>query len=337
MPIRFLLHVLFALSTVTGPRVLPRELWAFQTHGRISGAPIVTRDDDIVVVSADQFVTKLSSSGVERFRFDAGAPIHATPTILDDGTVIVGTDAGDVIALSPALEVRWRKHLARGILSAVVSAGSRIYFAADGVYALTLNGEVAWHVPCAGIVVAAPTITRHGLALFSTIDGVLHAIDAHGTEAWRYSATQLVDAPVLELDDGILIVATDRGAVHALTPSGTLIWKAEISTAIHTAPTVAADDTIVIANDAGHVVDLRRDGTIAWNSPFSGRIRSTPIHDAAGHIYFGSEDGFVRAIDANGNLVWQYNVGSDVDPTIAFGKDGTLYVGADDGALHALR
>src|SRR5207247_1418806 len=81
-----------------------------------------------------------------RFRVELGAGIHTRPVVLL-GKLLVGTDAGELVALDPGTgALAWRVATGGPVLAEPVLAGERIVLGSgDGrLRALAASGERAW-------------------------------------------------------------------------------------------------------------------------------------------------------------------------------------------------
>lgn len=159
-----------------------------------------------------------------------GADVDGGVVLADDGSVFVGTDAGEVVRLDPEGALAWRTrigHFVRGALS-VARNGDVLAGAMGPEPALVRlrggNGEVRFRASTRGT--GANEFGIRGGALeddagrlyFGAQDDAAYALDASGALLFRYETKGDVDAPLTLLPNGSLVIAADDGTVTCLAP-----------------------------------------------------------------------------------------------------------------------
>lgn len=208
--------------------------WRFRTKGKVFTAPLVLDDGLVVVGAQDDHVYGLRD-GKAVFTTAVGADVDGAPVALDDGGIAVGTDAGEVVFLDHAGQIRARSSLGgfvRGELAlahdGAVLAGVygptpravRISAGADGgSAAIAIAGAFA--IPGTGSpefgVHGGGLEDREGVVFFGGEDDAVYAVGPSGL-LFRYDAGGDVDAPLTLLGDGSLVVASDAGHCDLLSP-----------------------------------------------------------------------------------------------------------------------
>ena len=150
--------------------------------GSLLGAPVMDGAGTIYLVASDRRLYALTQWG--EFRWSL--PLQAQPTttaIARDGTVLVGTADGKVIAVNP-------------------------------------NGDVVWsrmlNAPVSGVSVGADEIVA------ATADGRLIGLSAAGRELWRESTGVGLDSSPLIRGSGLLAFAADGTLVLLHRPVGVI-------------------------------------------------------------------------------------------------------------------
>jgi outer membrane protein assembly factor BamB len=126
-----------------------RLVWRAEMADRISGG-LAAYQDLVIIGGWDAQVRALeAATGRERWRYDAGAPIVATP-LVDRGTVYIGTDGGRLLALTAStgrLAAAFPHHgtLDREIKSTPVAHDGMLFFGAldGGAYAIRVGSGLA--------------------------------------------------------------------------------------------------------------------------------------------------------------------------------------------------
>ena len=159
-----------------------REQWRITLPGSLLGAPVMDGAGTIYLVASDRRLYALTQWG--EFRWSLPLPAQPTTTaIARDGTVLVGTADGKVIAVNP-------------------------------------NGDVVWsrmvNAPVSGVSVGADEIVA------ATADGGLIGLSAAGRELWRESTGVGLDSSPLIRGSGLLAFAADGTLVLLHRPVGVI-------------------------------------------------------------------------------------------------------------------
>jgi outer membrane protein assembly factor BamB len=206
--------------------------WRHKVRRKVFSSPAVGAD---FLVFGDQggTVTSLGLDGALRWAVAVGDDADAAPAIGDDGQIFVGTDAGEVLALSADNgAIRWRTSVGghvRGPL-AVARDGAVLastYGPAPAVVCLDPErGAVRWRFGVRGTgakefgIHGSPVEDPTGALLFGAQDNVLYALDPGGTLRWRLPFEGDVDATVILGGGGFVFVGSDDGKLHALRDAG---------------------------------------------------------------------------------------------------------------------
>ncbi len=220
--------LLYALNVVTG-----RELWRFQTEGRIRSTPAIT-DAVVFIGSTDGRIYAVDlDTGGEQWRYETdGAGMRSAELYVDrksiisspavvDGTVYVGSRDGYLYALDQATgERRWRiDHDGSWAMSSPAVIGNTLYSGtSDGrfVHAVDVaTGQERWRFHGDGYTWSSPCIVD-GTVYAGDGAGYLRAIDRHsGVERWNYwVGGGVYSSPVVA--DGVVIFGDENGTVSAL-------------------------------------------------------------------------------------------------------------------------
>ena len=221
--------VLAAGRTVYGIRPSGDIAWRFAARGKIFTGPAITDAGVVVVGSQDHRVYGIDR-GKKVFEQDLGSDVDGAPAIEDDGDLVVGTDAAEVVRLDGKGSVVWRSKVGgvvRGPLS-IARDGDVL----AGVYGprsrmVRLDGrtgveKASFDVAGTGAaefgVHGGPVEDQTGALYFGAQDDCLHALGPAGAEMFSLKTGADVDAPPTLLEDGSLVVASDDGTVYYLEP-----------------------------------------------------------------------------------------------------------------------
>jgi hypothetical protein len=132
-------------------------------------------------------VPAAASAPLQRFRFDAGAPLSAAATVAPDGSVCVGTVDGYVHGLGPDGSFRWSHSVRGAVTRRPHFAGQRWFIAssAQRIYALNRDGSLSWVFKLFSAVESELTSDEKGTIYFIAADHFLYGLTAHGAVSLR--------------------------------------------------------------------------------------------------------------------------------------------------------
>ncbi len=124
---------------------------------------------------------------MQRFRFDAGAPLAAAADVAPDGSVCVGTVDGYVHGLGPDGSFRWSHSVQGAVIRRPHFAGQRWFIATSAlrVYALNRDGSLSWVFKLFSPVDSELASDESGTLYFVAADHFLYGLTAHGGVSLR--------------------------------------------------------------------------------------------------------------------------------------------------------
>ena len=124
---------------------------------------------------------------VQRFRFDAGAPLAAAAAVAPDGSVCVGTVDGYVHGLGADGSFRWSHSVQGAVARRPHFAGQRWFIAtsAQRIYALNRDGSLSWVFKLYSPVETELASDASGTVYFVAADHFLYGLNAHGAVTLR--------------------------------------------------------------------------------------------------------------------------------------------------------
>ncbi|MGP8073371.1 MAG: PQQ-binding-like beta-propeller repeat protein [Thermoplasmata archaeon] len=243
--------------------------------------------------------------------FDAGAPLNASPAIVD-GVAYVADTAGQLFAVD------------------------------------LHNGGVIWTFTLTSgrAIMGSPAVDPSlGLVLVGANDGTVDAIFlSNGTLAWSTSVGGNISAPIYA--DGIVYAASSIGTVVALAePDGVEEWSVALGGSITSAPSLNNSAGLLVVGDSdGKVVGLNATtGASRWSYATGGAVTASATI-SGGWVYIGSSDHKVYALnESTGAKRWTFKTGAAVQDTgslldkYSYDAVPDLYIGSNDGKLYVLR
>jgi outer membrane protein assembly factor BamB len=265
-------HKLYSLN----PEGSPTPNWVFDgSQDRYIAGPLAS-GEDIFAPSSDNFLYALDLSGNQRWKFETGHALWATPAT--DGKLV----------FQPSMD----HHL----------------------YAIDIqSGETAWKTDdLGGAVVAKPTLSPNGVLYVGTFSSEVLALDAgNGQIIWNATAKGWVWSQIL-LDGDTLYFGDLDGYVFALNAAdGSVRWQVQLDTsanrAISGTPAIIGD-TLYVAAKIGNLYALDvTNGNVRWTKTFDGQFYSD-INLAADTLLLTpiKMDAILLALDTNGNQKWAF-------------------------------
>ena len=181
------------------------QLKGIRSSAASEGTTIVFGSDDGYVYALD------AATGLLRWRFDTGAPVMATPTIIG-GVVCIGNLDGRLFSLELATgAMRWNFHAGTSLYAAVSTVDSLAVVGTTGGFLFALHvadGSLAWKIDIGGPV-NSTAVPAGGVLYVGTLKRRLVAIDAKdGRELWSTEVSgRIKTTPAVA--DGRLFVTTD--------------------------------------------------------------------------------------------------------------------------------
>ena len=276
--------------------------WVFTAPGGTRAAPAFGSDGSIYVGDDSGHLTALRPDGSVRWQQALGGPIHGTPQLAQDGlylatgseaaqldfngnlrwrvalagpaappllndtTLFVPTEAGEIVALGRDGTARWHSTVGQKVVVAPALAAGRLLVADAEGFLTSLdaqNGHQFWHQrlvvrtlsetvgPTSPLIGGPPLIGGDGMIYVGGRDGTLTALDAAGTTRWSYATGGDITATPMRGDDGTLYIGLYDQRLLAVQPNGPLRWQVAVQGAVRATPLRAPDGTLYIATIGG--------------------------------------------------------------------------------------
>jgi outer membrane protein assembly factor BamB len=245
---------------------LGRRVWSVTLPGAVTQPPVIDGAGTIYVVAADRRLYALTPWG--DFKWSLPLPAAATaPAVMVDGSLAIGTSAGDVVVVSPGGDPIWRHQLGAPVVGVSASSSGVVAATTTGVVAgFAADGSELWRSASPRPLATAPLMDDKGTILQAT-DGTLMALDAAHSVAASFSpgatggAVLGPDGTVLVGGRDWVVYAVDRAVLTAGAPVGgadskAAPWPQPGYDASHTGRTDAAppsDNAGLLAQDPDYL------------------------------------------------------------------------------------
>ncbi|MFB6169641.1 MAG: PQQ-binding-like beta-propeller repeat protein [Haloarculaceae archaeon] len=272
----------------------------------------------------------------------------ASPVLAPTGDVVVPGDNGELWALTPDGETRWRTTVTdatRGIHGTPAIANGTVYVGAyDGVlYAFDVaTGERVWRTKLGDAIGSSPLYDDG--TVYIAVEYVEPSGSVFGVDALDGEVTWVDDRPTdhphssiaIDRETGTLVVGSNDGFCYAWSfPDLEFAWKFDTDGPIK-GPIATADGAAVFGSWDTRVyrVDLES-GTVDWSFAADGKVMSGP-GIAANTVYVGSHDTVLYALALDtGEERWRFDTDGWLIGCPAVTPDHVL-VGSYDGHLYCV-
>ena len=255
---------------------------------------------------------------------------ESSPATGLDGTVYQATFDGNLMALTPAGQIRWTFKTPLQIKSSpAIAEDGTIYFGARDrkLYALTAGGKLKWTFLTGAWIDSSPAIGADGTVYFGSWDRNFYAVKPDGSLKWSLATSNvIVSSPAIAADGTIYFGSHDRN-FYALNADGTMRWKFATQGPITSSPAIGAGGTIFFTSMDGNLYALNPDGTEQWRLRTGGFTEASPIVGATGQIYLAVNTSRI-AVSAEGRKLWDYGTPCLMDNSPAAAGDRVYFATA---------
>jgi len=232
--------------------------WSYRQKQDVDSSPVIA-DDGIIYVGGEG-LHAVSSSGERRWMsYLGGQHVSATPAVLPDGRVAVGSHDHRVYAVQPDGTTSWA-FATGGPVEGPVSAlggGDLVFGSGDGkVYRLSADGGRRFAVDVGGAVRGGVACAADEETLYvGTMAGDLVAVDAaKGAIEWRVKTGGPIRAtPMLDPEGRLYVGSRDHWLYAVDAAKGEVTWRVDLGAEIDATVAIAAGRRIVAASDDGAV------------------------------------------------------------------------------------
>ncbi len=280
-------------GTLPGPPLREFSALAFQapTGGELQGAPVLF-NDLIVIGCEDHRVRALdTTSGAEKWSFQAPDSFHSSAAIDEKSVTIGGTD-GNLYSLDKSSGKKEWAYPSQGEIVGAPAMDSERVFAANRsgqVFCVTRAGEEQWKVNLPGNITASPSVADSTLVI-GCYDGQVYGLDTEsGKTKWKFRTKGVVPAQAALVDRKVIVGSQDRNVYCLNLDDGTQIWKHATEGQILQASAVKDGIVCVGSTDTKLYALSLTDGKELWKYPTRERISSGAVI-CDDIVYIGSED-----------------------------------------------
>lgn len=300
-----------------------------------NAAPVVAADGTVFALTTDGRVVALYTTGVLRDVFTVGGSLRGAPALSSMGTVVVGSPAGELLAVTGADAGPSWSLVTGPVLSALaIGAGNTVYGSGDGkVFSAAIGAtKVGWTVTTDDQRGIGPAIGEDGTVYAGSSSGKLTAITREGAVKWTFDAKSPISTAISVSDTEFACFGTDDGTVWSVSTQGEGKVLGKTAGPITGGCAFDADGNVFVGSSDKALHSYTAAGQERWSFATLGAV-ATPVVGADGKIFVGSADTTVYAVLPSGKLFWAQKVGSKITTALAMGTDGALAVAAEQALV----
>jgi outer membrane protein assembly factor BamB len=328
----------------------------------------------LLAAGQSAYGTTGTTSHLWQITLDGG--IWGSPTVAQDGSIIVGTArasvgastnyvnlrAGRLYSISPAGTTNWSMDVGGAVWATpALGVDGTIYFGVEAdyggrlpaqhrFYAVSQTGTIKWQIAFPNIIDSSPAIGADGSIYITDLARRLYSISPGGATNWQFrlAATSGDEAHQSSPSigpDGTIYCAAGL-SLYALRPDGSQKWAFSSPTNsfynFYSWPAIGRQGELYLGCDDGQIYAVNADGTLRWtarptDAGLNGLIDCSPAIAANGSIAITYNDGRVFSVDSAGRQKWLLS-GEGFLPasSLAILADGTVCVGRGDQSLLAI-
>ncbi|GMU52794.1 MAG: hypothetical protein AMXMBFR33_19400 [Candidatus Xenobia bacterium] len=228
------------------------------------------------------------------------------PAVSSEGDLYVGGGRGELLALDPQGELRWKLPVGLVLRAPVLSPDEQTVYVAtqeSQLMALGRNGNLLWEQRLGYGGVSTPVLTPGGGLLAGSLAGELVAFTPQGEPTWSFKTRGGIQQPALATPEGEIFLRDDRGTVYALDAAGQERWKLDTQGC---GPLARNADGLILVSDWK---DLKAvdpaSGQVRWQVPASIPRDCGPTVASDGTIFVPGHDKKLQALNPDGSEKWR--------------------------------
>jgi outer membrane protein assembly factor BamB len=228
--------------------------------------------------------------------------VRGTATVAPDGTIFVGTEGGQLLALDSRNQ-----------------------------------GKERFRVEARAGIVTAPAIAPNGDVYWAALDNELRRMNSRGDIVWQKVVDgEIRGAPSIG-PDGTVYVGAGGSIVAVDGGSGAVKWRASAGDTVGTTPVIGPDGSVYAGAENGRFVAVSASGATRWTYQTGAPITGSAAVSSDGVVYVGSGDATMYAFSPDGERLSTFRALDAFAGPVAIGPGGVVFAGARDNRLYALR
>ena len=264
--------------------------------------------------------------------------VWSTPLSTSDNQLLVGTDKGTVILLSPEGNEVWRFEGRGRLLSSPIelSDGRFVLGSQSGIlYSLEKDGTLLWEYDLGAAIEATAVESSEDLIFTGTKNGKINAVSAEGELVFSFEIGATFNGNMKRSQNGDMFANTNDGRLIAFNNAGIVLWEYQSDSRL-SSPVFDSNNNVYFTSLGGDVISLTSTGQHRWKQTINSTIWAAPTFNANNALITVGTDGRVIAWDLTGEKLWGYRIGEVTDSTPIGAANGTAFFATRSSRIIAL-
>lgn len=331
------------------------KLSSIQLKGAVYSTPVKIADNTLVVGTHKKsiyFLTTNDTIQTEHRKnlpvhtdetilnvYRAKAWIHATPEVVFDSLVSIGSYDGNMYFFKPDGELYMKKRQGGRIYTNPVQLNPDwiAFGLGKGLKYYNMQIDSVLFVRIKHLTHGSPTALNDGLLCIGGNDKTMHFFDKNGKEVSQFKTDGwIMHSKAMVQNDSVVVFGSYDKNLYSVTSSGRLLWQFKTDGRIHASPQQFANGNIVCGSFDKHIYIISGDGEQIAAIPTEKRVvSSAAIFDDFAVV--GSYDKHLYIINSIGQIIEKIYVGGKIFSSPIILDDGTIFCATTKGEALFLR
>ena len=331
------------------------QLSSIQLKGAVYSTPVKIADNTLVVGTHKKsiyFLTTNDTIQTEHRKslpvhtdetilnvYRAKAWIHATPEIVFDSLVSIGSYDGNMYFFKPDGELYMKKRQGGRIYTNPVQLNQDwiAFGLGKGLKYYNMQVDSVLFVRIKHLTHGSPTALNDGLLCIGGNDKTMHFFDKKGNEVSQFKTDGWImhSKAMLQNDSTVVFGSYDKN-IYSVTSTGRLLWKFKTDGRIHASPQKFSNGNIVCGSFDKNIYIISETGEQIAAIPTEKRVvSSAAIFDD--YAVVGSYDKHLYVINSMGQVIEKIYIGGKIFSSPIILDDGTIFCATTKGEALFLR
>jgi outer membrane protein assembly factor BamB len=207
-----------------------QKVWQYDTGGTLHYSPAIRSDGGICLATDEGDFFVISHTGALLWKRALGGAPSSPPAADVDNSLYIPLKTGELVALQPWGDVKWRLRLSGTPAAPAIGGDGRIYVGTAAGYLYAVDPalpKIAWSTSFQGGVFS-PVVGANETVCVATGAGEVASVSADGETRWTIPLGEVPAGPCVLGADGTIFVSTLQSTLYALDPLGRIKWNVKV-------------------------------------------------------------------------------------------------------------
>jgi outer membrane protein assembly factor BamB len=325
------------------------NITSIQLKGAVYSTPVKITDNTLVVGTHRKSIYFLTTNDTVQTEhrknlpvhtdetilnvYRAKAWIHATPEIVFDSLVSIGSYDGNMYFFKPDGELYMKKRLGGRIYTNPVQLNPDwiAFGLGKGLKYYNMQIDSVLFVRIKHLTHGSPTALNDGLLCIGGNDKTMHFFDKNGKEVSQFKTDGwIMHSKAMVQNDSVVVFGSYDKNLYSVTSSGKLMWKFSTDGRIHASPQQFSNGNIICGSFDKNIYLLSPQGEQVAVIPTGKRVvSSAAIYDD--YAVIGSYDKNLYIINSSGQVVDKIYMEGKMFSSPIILDDGTIFCATTNG------